>query len=171
VLTCYFSFPSQKKKKKKKKKKKSNLNKNSFKEAYSVSFENFDPVILYGRQTICTVKIRTTKSARSKRKHRETSPKRQCAYNVKNTIPGKRVYIIVTPHPYTGGWESNVSKITLEIPHFSEPYMQKYVNRHHIHTYAMLRFTYIFVYNEEKGCVNMGNVALLVYDDFKMATF
>jgi hypothetical protein len=44
----------------------------------------------------------------------------------------------------------NVSKIALEISQ-----MQKYVIEYHIHTYAMLRFAYIFVDKEGKGYVHM----------------
>ena len=57
--------------------------------------------------------------------------------------------------------KESVSKITLEIPHFSELLMHKYVIRYHIHTYGMLRITYSFVCAKEKGDVYIFNLSLL----------
>jgi hypothetical protein len=58
-----------------------------------VSFEIIYPVIFYGNQVISTVKIRTTKSARSKRKQQaiKTSPKKAACLQLDKISIGKEV--------------------------------------------------------------------------------
>jgi hypothetical protein len=68
-----------------------------FKEAYSVSFEIFYPVIFYGNQIKWMVKIRTTKATRSKRKEQSRNKsKRQHVYNLTNHVVGTRIHVLAT---------------------------------------------------------------------------
>jgi hypothetical protein len=67
-----------------------------FKEAYSVSFEIFNSVILYGHQIIWTVKIWTTESAYSKRKQQA---KKKFQITTWQIMQWERGYIIVTLWP------------------------------------------------------------------------